>query len=46
LFVDGNETAVAVMFVADADDDASINEKFSLSLSGGTLTFVDVGSID
>lgn len=48
LFADGKETAVAVMFAAAAVDDeaASINNNFSLSLSGGTFIFVDdVGSM-
>lgn len=48
LFADGIETAVvailAVFAVCDADD-TSINDKFSLSLSGGTLTLDDVGSM-
>ena len=46
LFADGKETAVVAMFFAVntvAVDDNSTNDKFSLSLSGGTLD--NVGSM-
>lgn len=50
MFADGRETAVAVIF-ADATVASPVNvstnddDKLSLSLSSGTLTLVDAGSM-